>query len=1269
MSTSKEMVDTPEQRASDDVKTSKAPTVKSDVTSKEPKGGMGGYVRIFKYADRTSWILNTIAFVAAIAAGTLLPLMDLVFGKFISTFTGFATGSITPAQYRAEVNKYTLYFIYLFVAKFGLVYIHSAFVSIAAIRTTKALRLDFIKSILRQNIAYFDSDEAASVTTQATTNGNNVNNGISEKLTLTVQGVSTFVSAFIIAFIVQWKLTLITISIVPTIMIVVGVSIGIDTKNENQLLPIYSKAGQLAEEIFATVRTVHAFWLHPLLSSKYDKLLGDAQEVGMKKSPNYAVMFSVEFFCIYAGYGLAFWQGIRMWARGEVQESGDVFTVILAVIVAATAMTTIAPQIISLTKASSSADELFKTIDRKSEIDPLSVDGKVPSVCQGVVEIRDVSFTYPARPDITVLKSLTLSAPAGKTTALVGASGSGKSTIIGLIERWYDQASGAIYLDGTEIRELNLTWLRTNIRLVQQEPVLFSGTVYENVAFGLFGTDKANLPESEQRALVEKACKNAYAEEFIERLPKGYDTQLGERAMNLSGGQKQRLAIARSIVSEPTVLLLDEATSALDPKAEKIVQQALERVSQGRTTIVIAHKLSTIRNADNIAVMAAGIVVEQGSHDELLAAGGAYARLVRAQDLGQAEGEEQEDQDFAAEKIDLVRTQTQASAIGQEAKVSDKDGINYNLVKCAWIVLKEQGALWKCFLILGIATLAGGATYPAQAILFSRVVEAFQLSSKRAVEQGDFYSLMFFVVAIGNLVVYGAVGWASNVVAQVVARVYRREIFDLVLKQDMAFFDDQDNASGALASKLGAYPDALRDLMGFNLMLIFINIVNIVSSSILAIVVGWKLGLVVVFGAMPPIVFSGYLRIRLEFKLEDLTGKRFASSAALASEAVSAIRTVSSLALERHILARYEDRLRGVARDGIKALVWTMFWYALTQSISFLAMALGFWYGGRLISTGEYTTTQFFTVFIGVIFSGEAAAAFFSYTTSLTKSATAANYVFRLRAMKPAVQEDASKPPFDDEKDKSPAHIEVQDLAFAYKSRPHAKVLEGIDIDVRPGQFIALVGASGCGKSTMVSLLERFYDPVAGRITCDGAPLMDLCPRKYRRGVSLVQQEPVLYQGSVRDNIAMGVEVDVTDAQVEAAAKQSNISDFVASLPNGFATMCGSRGTQLSGGQRQRIAIARALIREPRLLLLDEATSALDTESERVVQAALEEAQSGRTTVAVAHRLSTIKDADMIMVFARGKIVESGTHQELLDKKGVYYEMCLGQSMDRAVPT
>lgn len=230
--------------------------------------------------------------------------------------------------------------------------------------------------------------------------------------------------------------------------------------------------------------------------------------------------------------------------------------------------------------------------------------------------------------------------------------------------------------------------------------------------------------------------------------------------------------------------------------------------------------------------------------------------------------------------------------------------------------------------------------------------------------------------------------------------------------------------------------------------------------------------------ALPPLIFCGYLRIRLEFKLEEDTSKRFSSSAAFASEAISAIRTVASLALERHILHTYEQRLSGIAQKSMKALIWTMFWYALTQSISFLAMALGFWYGGRLISYGEYTTTQFFVVFIGVIFSGEAAAAFFAYTTSLTKSTGAVNYIFWLRSLKPNVHEDMSKPPFDgDEKDKGPAHVQVEDVAFAYESRPHAKVLEGIHVDVsmkecasrlladirkaQPGQFIAFVGASG----------------------------------------------------------------------------------------------------------------------------------------------------------------------------------------------------------------
>lgn len=620
----------------------------------------------------------------------------------------------------------------------------------------------------------------------------------------------------------------------------------------------------------------------------------------------------------------------------------------------------------------------------------------------------------------------------------------------------------------------------------------------------------------------------------------------------LSGGQKQRLAIARSIVSDPQVLLLDEATSALDPKAEKMVQQALDSVSQNRTTIVIAHKLSTIKNADNIAVMSHGSVVEQGTHDELLEKKGAYAGLVYAQDLGKADAAENTAQDdHDEEKPTIVRKQTQVSIQSQSTKKVEKDGINYNLVSCIFIVFWEYRRLWPCFLILIFASVLGGATYPAQALLFSRIARAFEIPAAEAVEQGDFYSLMFFIVAIGNFIAYALIGWFSNIVCVEVSRGYRLEIFDLILKQDMNFFDREENATGALVSNLSAYPNSLLELLGFNVMLIFINIISVLSSCILAIAVGWKLGLAIAFGALPLVVFSGYLRIRLEFKLEEQTGKRFGSSAALATEAVSAIRTVSSLALERHILTRYEHRLQGVARHSMKTLVWTMFWYSLTQSISFLAMALGFWYGGQLISRGEYTTTQFYTVFIAVIFSGEAAASFFSYTTSMTKAATAANYIFWLRRQKPAVQEDPSKPPFEDgHEEKGPAHMHIQDVDFAYESRPNAKVLRNIDVDVQPGQFIAFVGASGCGKSTTIALFERFYDPTSGRLKCDGENLLDLCPRKYRSQVSLVQQEPVLYQGTVRDNIAMGVGEDVKDEQIQDAAKQSNIYDFVSSLPD-----------------------------------------------------------------------------------------------------------------------
>lgn len=494
------------------------------------------------------------------------------------------------------------------------------------------------------------------------------------------------------------------------------------------------------------------------------------------------------------------------------------------------------------------------------------------------------------------------------------------------------------------------------------------------------------------------------------------------------------------------------------------------------------------------------------------------------------------------------------------------------------------------------------------------------------------------------------------------------------MKQDISFFNQEHNAIGSICSRLLIHASNLNELLGINSGLILINVVTIISVSILGIAYGWKLGLVCVFAALPLLLLSGYFRIHLESKLEEDTSARFASSAAIATEAVSAMRTVSSLTLENTILQMYQGRLDVVAQQSVKALTFTMFWYALTQSITFLAMALGFWYGGKLVSTHEYSNEQFFVVFTAVVVGGENAAALFQYTTGITKATSSTNYIFWLRQRVPAIDNDfSSEPPANDSLEKNETvAIDCQAVNFAYPSHGRSKnVISDINIRIPPGKFVAFVGPSGCGKSTMINLLCRFYDPTTGFITFNHQAIHEIELHDHRRRLALVQQEPVLFQGSIRENISMGLidSSEATEARIEQACKEANIYEFVMSLPDGLGSEVGLRGSKLSGGQRQRIAIARALVRDPKVLLLDEATSALDTESEKMVQDAINEAAKGgkRSIIAVAHRLSTIQNADTIYVFQAGKIAEAGTHVELLGRKGDYYEMCQGQALDTAL--
>ncbi|KAK9061730.1 hypothetical protein SSX86_018913 [Deinandra increscens subsp. villosa] len=890
------------------------------------------------------------------------------------------------------------------------------------------------------------------------------------------------------------------------------------------------------------------------------------------------------------------------------------------------------------------------------------MEGEILQEVYGEIEFKNVKFVYPSRPESVIFEDFNLKVLAGRTVALVGGSGSGKSTVIALLLRFYDPQGGEICVDGLSIDKLQIKWMRSQMGLVSQEPALFATTIKENI---LFGKEDATMEE------VIKAAKASNAHNFISQLPQAYDTQVGEGGVQMSGGQKQRIAIARAIIKSPSILLLDEATSALDSESERFVQEALDQATVGRTTIVIAHRLSTIRNANVISVVQNGKVVESGSHDDLIELeNGFYKSLVRLQETKQSDEPSSPDPHglpSISSKFDTRNISNyQPSMVGRSSSANsfNRNGCdNFTspvIQEVPVLSFKRLLAMnspeWKKALFGSMGAILVGAVQPVFSFSMGSMISVYFMVDRYEMK----HKTMIYTLCFAGLTVISMV---SNVIqhynfaamGEYLTKRVRERMLSKILTFEIGWFDQDENSSGSICSRLATDANMVRSLVGDRFSLLIQALSAVTLAWTMGLVIAWKLALVLI-AVQPMVIICYYSKQVLLKSMSQKAMRSQVESSKLAAEAVSNLRTITAFSSQTRILKMLLQTQEAPMRESIRQAWYAGFGLAFSQSVMGCAWALGFWYGGKLISNGEIDAKAFLQTFLIILSTGRVIAEAGTMTNDLARGFDGVESVFTLLDRNTLIDPedpDGMKPEI------ITGHVEICDVHFAYPARPDIRIFNGFSINVEAGKSTALVGQSGSGKSTIIGLIERFYDPKKGVVKIDGRDIRSYHLRTLRKSMALVSQEPALFASTIRENIIFGASKEVSESEIVEAAKAANAHDFIAALKDGYDTWCGNQGVQLSGGQKQRIAIARAILKNPTILLLDEATSALDSRSEKVVQDALERMMVGRTSVVVAHRLSTIQSCDIIAVLENGKVVEKGNHGSLIAKgpPGAYYSL------------
>nr|ADC97877.1 ATP-binding cassette transporter [Chrysomela tremula] len=1218
------------------------------------------FFQMFRYATGFDKLLLSIGIISAVGTGVLQPMNTILFGTLTGDIIKYAASKFNHSmseddRIKAEndffdgVQYFAMMNSIIAVGMVIISYISTVTFNYSATRQVFRLRSTYLSKILNQDITWYDMHQTGDFSSRMTEDLFKFEDGIGEKVPMFLNLQIVFFVSLIIALVKGWELALICLTSLPASLIALGIVGLLTTKLSKKELDAYGTAGAIAEEVLSSIRTVIAFGGQHKEIERYGNNLIFARKNNIKRSLLSAIGFGILWFLIYSSYALAFWYGVKLvleqrdW-ENPVYTAGNMVTVFFSVMNGSMNFGISSPYIEAFGISKAAASKIFSVIDNTPTINLSKGKGEILDTLKGNIKFRNVNFHYPSRPDVTVLQDLSLDIRAGDTVALVGSSGCGKSTVIQLIQRFYDPVAGEVSIDGKNIKDLDLTWMRTNIGVVGQEPVLFGTTIMENIKYG-------NADATEDDVVV--AAKKANAHTFIKSLPNGYNTLVGERGAQLSGGQKQRIAIARALVRKPSILLLDEATSALDNNSEAKVQAALDSASVDCTTVIVAHRLSTIQGANKIMVFSKGAVVEQGTHDELMALKNEYYNLVTTQVKSKETvtqySKSDKTQEYDDDIDEVVPVEASFAAEDDEDDfVSDR---NMRLID----VIKMNAPEWPQIVVASIGSTVIGCAMPIFSVLFGSIIGTLANSDTEYVRTETNKYVVYFVIA-------GAVAMVSvflqmymfGIAGEKMTERIRGKMFSAMLNQEIGFFDKKTNGVGALCAKLSSDAASVQGATGQRVGVVLQSMATFCLAVGLAMYYEYRLGLVTV-AFMPFLLIAFFFERRNSSGQNDTRDQSLQKSTKIAVEGVGNIRTVASLGLEEKFHHLYISELLPHYKNSSSAsLHWRGIVFGLSRGLSFFAYSAAMYYGGYLIKNENLSYEKVFKVSQALIMGTTSIANALAFTPNFTKGLNAAKSVQKFLERMPKIRDDMNSKDVNEVE----GDISFAKIKFAYPTRPGTTVLRDLDLRIFKGKTVALVGQSGCGKSTLIQLIERFYDPTGGEVMLDDIDVKRMKLRSLRSHLGIVSQEPNLFNKTIRENISYGDNGRVVQMdEVIQAAVNANIHTFISGLPKGYETTLGEKAVQLSGGQKQRIAIARALVRNPKVLLLDEATSALDTESEKVVQEALDQAKLGRTCITIAHRLSTIQDADMICVIDRGIVAEAGTHAELLEKKGLYYKL------------